>query len=63
MLLKDTRRGVKRLQEGDVPEKQAHAIVDLFVDADEQIATKQGLATSSRSSTVWKHVRTRKLTG
>ena len=43
MLLKDARQAVKRLQEGGVPEKQAHAIVDLFVDADEQIATKKGL--------------------
>ncbi len=43
MLLKDARQAVKRLQEGGVPEEQANAIVDLFVDADEQIATQQGL--------------------
>jgi hypothetical protein len=43
MRLKDTCQAVERLQEGGVPEEQANAIVDLFVDADEQIATQQGL--------------------
>jgi len=42
MLLKDTRQAVKRLQDGGVPEEQANAIVDLFADADEQIAPQQG---------------------
>ena len=42
-LLKDTRKAAERLQEGGVPEEQANAIVDLFVDADEQVATKGDL--------------------
>jgi uncharacterized protein YhaN len=42
-LLKDTRKAAERLQEGGVPEDQANAIVDLFVDADEQVATKGDL--------------------
>ena len=39
-LLKDAREAVDRLREGGVPEEQANAIVDLFVDADEQVATQ-----------------------
>ena len=42
-LLKDTRKAAERLQEGGVPEEQANAIVDLFVDADEQVVTKGDL--------------------
>jgi len=43
MLLKDTRKATERLQEGGVPKEQADAIVDLFVDAEEQVATKTDL--------------------
>ena len=43
MLLKDTRKATERLQEGGVPKEQADAIVDLFVDAEDQVATKSDL--------------------
>lgn len=43
MLLKDTRKATERLQEGGGPKEQADAIVDLFVNAEEQVATKSDL--------------------
>ncbi len=43
MLLKDTRKATERLQEGGGPKEQADAIVDLFVDAEEQVATASDL--------------------
>lgn len=43
MSLRDTRKATERLQEGGVPKEEADAIVDLFVDVEEQVATKSDL--------------------